>query len=97
VPGLHFELCYYRLIEYCIHHRLRRFEAGAQGEHKITRGFDPVRTWSAHWIGHSGFRRGIHAFVRQERAEMGRYFRALASHSAYRDGAAPLYDGGVLN
>ena len=97
VPGLHFELCYYRLIDYCIRHGLRRFEAGAQGEHKITRGFEPVRTWSAHWIGHPGFRRGIHAFVQQERSEMGRYFQALASHSAYRDGASPLYEGRVLS
>jgi len=47
---LHFELCYYQTIEFCIEQKLHKFDAGAQGEHKVMRGFDPVKTWSAHWI-----------------------------------------------
>ena len=56
--GLHFEICYYRLIEHCIRHGLARFDAGAQGEHKLLRGFLPVETHSAHWIADPRFREG---------------------------------------
>ena len=53
-PFLHFELCYYRAIDYAIAHGLARVEAGAQGRHKIQRGYVPQTTHSAHWIGHPG-------------------------------------------
>ena len=64
---LHFELCYYQTIEYAINHRLALFEAGAQGSHKVQRGFLPEKTYSAHWIEHSAFRKAIFDFLDQER------------------------------
>lgn len=85
--ALHFELCYYRGIEYCIREGLQRFEAGAQGEHKIWRGFLPVRTWSAHWIRHDLFREAIGDFVARERRAVSRYIEELRAHSPYRQAA----------
>ena len=82
--GLHFEICYYRLIEYCIRHRLRRFDAGAQGEHKLTRGFLPVETRSAHWIRDPRFREAIGRFVAEESSGLRRYRNAMDGHSPYR-------------
>lgn len=67
VPNLHFELCYYQGIDFCLVKRLEVFEAGAQGEHKIQRGFRPVLTTSAHKITHPGFAKAIEAFVVKER------------------------------
>ncbi len=67
-PFLHFEACYYQAIEYAIEHGLQRVEAGAQGEHKIQRGYLPVPTYSAHWIADPGFRRAVAAFLEQERS-----------------------------
>ncbi|RMD47593.1 MAG: GNAT family N-acetyltransferase, partial [Alphaproteobacteria bacterium] len=64
---LHFELCYYRAIEWAIAHRLARVEAGAQGPHKLARGYLPVATHSVHWIGDPGFRRAVAEFVAAER------------------------------
>jgi predicted N-acyltransferase len=86
--SLHFEICYYRGIEYCIEHGLSRFEAGAQGEHKLTRGFTPVGTHSFHWIRDSRFRRAIEEFVTRERAQTRGYIEAAARHSPYRRGDA---------
>jgi len=63
---LHFETCYYRAIDYAIEHGLQRVEAGAQGEHKIQRGYLPVRTYSAHWITHSGLRDAVARFLLEE-------------------------------
>ena len=82
--GLHFEMCYYRLIEYCIRHGLQRFDAGAQGEHKLMRGFLPVETRSAHWIRDSRFRDAISRFLADERAGITSYRSAMARHSPYR-------------
>jgi uncharacterized protein len=66
---LHFEACYYQGIEYCIRHSLQHFDPGAQGEHKIQRGFTPIKTFSYHWIKDSGFRSAIDNFlVREQRA-----------------------------
>jgi predicted N-acyltransferase len=65
--SLHFELCYYRLIEYAIEQGITRFEAGAQGAHKIQRGFLPNLTYSAHWIEHPSFRRAIADFIEDEK------------------------------
>ncbi len=66
-PGLHFECCFYRLIEYAIEKRLEIFEAGAQGEHKFLRGFAAYPTHSAHWIAHPGGERAIAEFLESER------------------------------
>jgi uncharacterized protein len=65
-PFLHFEACYYRAIEFAISRGLKRVEAGAQGEHKILRGYLPVPTWSAHWIHDPGFRLAIEDFLKRE-------------------------------
>lgn len=66
-PFLHFELCYYQAIEHAIATGLARVEAGAQGEHKLMRGYEPVATYSAHWIAHGGFRRAVAEFLTAER------------------------------
>ncbi len=66
VPFLHFELCYYQAIEFAIAHRLARVEAGAQGEHKVSRGYLPVPTFSAHWIAHPGLREAVARFLARE-------------------------------
>lgn len=67
-PFLHFELCYYQAIDVAISLGLSRVEAGAQGGHKLARGYEPVETWSAHWIVHPGFREAISDFLVRERA-----------------------------
>ncbi len=82
--SLHFEACYYRAIDYCIEHGLTRFEAGAQGEHKISRGFLPTATYSAHWIAHEGFRNAIEDFLTREKIVMERHMQELAEHSPYK-------------
>lgn len=63
---LHFEACYYQGIEFCIERGLKKFDAGAQGEHKVQRGFKPVNTWSNHWIQHPEFRQAIGNFINHE-------------------------------
>lgn len=85
-PFLHFELCYYQTIEYCIENRLKTLDAGAQGEHKINRGFVPVSTWSAHWIADHNFRLAIGDFLVREQKTMGDYMQQLSGHLAYRSG-----------
>ena len=88
-PFLHFELCYYRAIDFAIAHGLRRVEAGAQGEHKIQRGYRPVPTYSAHMIYHAGLRRAVANFLDQERPAMLAEIEALAAASPFRqDGEA---------
>lgn len=82
--NLHFELCYYQTIEYCIRHGLRRLDAGAQGEHKLARGFVPVSTWSSHWIADRGFRNAVQDFVQRERGALERHLEELESHVAFR-------------
>ncbi|MCB5425612.1 N-acetyltransferase [Altererythrobacter sp. CC-YST694] len=67
-PFLHFELCYYQAIDHAIARGLSRVEAGAQGGHKLARGYEPVRTWSAHWIADRRFRAAVADFLKQERA-----------------------------
>ena len=66
IQGLHFEVCFYRGIEYAITHGLKKFDPGAQGEHKIARGFEPIETCSFHYIGHPGFRDAIANFLEEE-------------------------------
>lgn len=86
MPFLHFELCYYRAIEFAIENRLPRVEAGAQGEHKIQRGYLPVPTYSAHWIAHPGLRRGVADFLVHERRAMEQEIAELATLSPFRRG-----------
>ncbi|MBU2966452.1 GNAT family N-acetyltransferase [Amphritea sp. 2_MG-2023] len=64
--SLHFETCYYQGIEHCIHHQLQRFDPGAQGEHKIQRGFEPIETWSSHWLAHPEFQQAVQRFTQEE-------------------------------
>jgi predicted N-acyltransferase len=82
-PFLHFEACYYRAIDFAIEHRLARIEAGAQGEHKVHRGYLPQRTWSAHWIIHDGLRRAVGRFLEAERPAVEAQIALLASESPY--------------
>lgn len=82
--SLHFETCYYQGIEYCIREGLGCFEPGAQGEHKIARGFLPVPTWSAHWLADEGFRAAIARFLDQEQTAMADYMAELSAQSPYR-------------
>jgi uncharacterized protein len=89
VPFLHFEACYYQAIDYAIQHGLARVEAGAQGEHKIQRGYLPQRTYSAHWIAHQGFRDAVADFLRRERPQVGRQIKALGEYSPYKEAPAP--------
>jgi predicted N-acyltransferase len=83
-PFLHFELCYYRAIDWAIAHGLKRVEAGAQGRHKIQRGYMPQPTYSAHWITHTGLRRAVANFVAEERAGIECEMAALAEQSPFR-------------
>jgi predicted N-acyltransferase len=85
-PFLHFELCYYRAIDWAIEHGLKRVEAGAQGRHKIQRGYMPKPTYSAHWITHAGLRRAVADFLVDERAGITAEMAALAEESPFRKG-----------
>jgi len=82
--ALHFETCYYQGIDYCIAHGLECFEPGTQGEHKISRGFLPVATWSAHWIAQPDFGSAIARYLREESRHVDRYMTAVDGHSPYR-------------
>ena len=82
--SLHFETCFYQGIEYCIENNLKKFEPGAQGEHKITRGFLPTKTWSAHWINNEDFREPIYTFCQREQHAMRGQCEELMSLSPYR-------------
>ena len=83
VEGLHFEACYYQGIEYCLREGLQRFEPGAQGEHKLARGFLPTATHSFHWIGDARFRGAIADALARERRALLAYGEDLAEHSPY--------------
>ena len=82
---LHFEACYYRAIEFAIEHGLSRVEAGAQGEHKIQRGYMPVETYSAHWIPDPAFREAVGRFLKRERQDVAYETAALAGHTPFRN------------
>ena len=84
--SLHFEACYYQGIEYCIRHGLEVFQPGAQGEHKISRGFLPTPTWSAHWIADDRFRELIANFLDHETSAMYGYIEELNQRSPFREG-----------
>ncbi|MBA8883212.1 GNAT family N-acetyltransferase [Dokdonella fugitiva] len=83
VPGLHFEACYYQGIDYCLREGLDTFEPGAQGEHKLARGFLPTRTRSFHWIADTRFRAAIAAALQREAIALEDYRSDLLAHSPY--------------
>jgi uncharacterized protein len=83
---LHFEACYYQGIEYCIANKLQRFDPGAQGEHKIQRGFKPIETWSNHWVAHPGFSEAIDDFLRRDNQAMETYLLEARELLPFRDG-----------
>ncbi len=85
LPGLHFETCYYQGIEYCLEHGLHHFEPGAQGEHKLARGFLPTCTHSRHWLAHPIFHHAIDTWCRQDRDAVDHYHRAALLHSPFRE------------
>ena len=82
--SLHFETCYYQGLDFCLQRGLQRFEPGAQGEHKIARGFLPTPTWSAHWLADAHFARAVQQFLQHETEGMQDYMDELAGHSPYR-------------
>jgi uncharacterized protein len=88
--GLHFETCYYQGIELCLAGRLAHFDAGAQGAHKLARGFEPVLTRSAHRLADARLARAVGAFLERERAAVAQRQALLAEHSPYRSEAATL-------
>ena len=83
-PGLHFETCYYQGIEYCLREGLRVFEPGAQGEHKLARGFLPTFVRSRHWIADADFADALRRWCAEETRSVERYAATLASHSPFR-------------
>ena len=84
--ALHFETCYYQGIEYCIETGKQLFEPGTQGEHKISRGFSPVSTWSAHWLAHPEFANAIERYLDEEGRHIDRYIEAVDEHTPYKSG-----------
>jgi predicted N-acyltransferase len=90
-PFLHFELCYYQAIDFAIRHKLRFVEAGAQGEHKLARGYLPVTTHSAHYIADPALRRAIADFLRRERAHVAAAGEILTEAGPYRKDLVDRY------
>lgn len=84
VPFLHFELCYYQAIEAAIDMGLTRVEAGAQGDHKLARGYEPVTTYSAHYLTHPGLRDAVANFLRHERRAVAQHIDVLGEHTPFR-------------
>lgn len=84
VNCLHFEACYYQPLEWCIAHGYRRFEGGAQGEHKMARGLMPVRTWSAHWLADERFSGAVHRYLEREGAGVDAYVDELAERNPFK-------------
>lgn len=82
--SLHFETCYYQGIEYCIARGITAFEPGTQGEHKISRGFVPTETWSAHWLSHPQFGTAVESYLDRERDYIDRYIDVVRDHVPYR-------------
>ena len=84
LPGLHFETCYYQGIDYCLREGLTRFEPGAQGEHKLARGFLPRFVHSRHWIADRGFAAALVPWCAEEADAIRRYAATLHAHSPFR-------------
>ncbi|MBY5809794.1 GNAT family N-acetyltransferase [Rhizobium leguminosarum] len=85
-PFLHFEVCYHQAIDFALSKGLKRVEAGAQGEHKLARGYLPVTTHSAHYVAHAGLRRAIGDYLARERADVEQMSELLTEHSPFRKG-----------
>lgn len=83
-PGLHFEACYYQAIEFCIARGIKTFEGGAQGEHKLARGFLPVVTQSAHWLAHPEFARAVDDYLQRESSAISGYVDQLNERSPFK-------------
>ena len=83
-PFLHFELCYYQAIDAAIERGLARVEAGAQGQHKLARGYEPVRTWSMHWIADPGLRAAVADFLERERMGVAQEQLFLGERTPFR-------------
>ena len=82
--GLHFETCYYQAIEFCIANNIKTFEGGAQGEHKLSRGFLPVTTRSAHWLAHPQFAEAVENYLKQETDAISEYVDQLHARSPFK-------------
>jgi predicted N-acyltransferase len=82
--GLHFETCYYQAIEFCIANNIKTFEGGAQGEHKLARGFLPVTTHSAHWLAHPQFSRAVEDYLQREASAISGYVDELNERSPFK-------------
>ena len=91
IPNLHFDACYYQPLAWCLENGWRRFEGGAQGEHKMARGLMPVATHSAHWLAHPQFREAVADFLTQEGEAMSEYIDELERHQPFK--ATPPDDG----
>ncbi|MFZ5708801.1 MAG: GNAT family N-acetyltransferase [Pseudomonadota bacterium] len=85
-PSLHFELCYHQAIDFAIGTGMKRVEAGAQGEHKLARGYLPVEVHSLHWIADPGFRDAVARYLRAERAAVGEEIEVMTAHGPFRRG-----------
>ncbi|MBV8405120.1 MAG: N-acetyltransferase [Gammaproteobacteria bacterium] len=83
--SLHFETCYHQGIEFCIERQIGRFEPGTQGEHKVSRGFEPAITWSAHYIADADFRHAIAEYLEREGAAVDAYALEVQGHVPYRE------------
>jgi uncharacterized protein len=83
-PGLHFEACYYQAIEFCIARGIKTFEGGAQGEHKLARGFLPVTIRSAHWLAHPEFSRAVEEYLQRETSAISGYVDELNERSPFK-------------
>jgi predicted N-acyltransferase len=92
-PFLHFEVCYHQAIDFAIDRKLRVVEAGAQGEHKLARGYRPVTTQSAHFIAHAGLRTAVADYLKRERREVERMGEYLDEHGPFRRGALQQLPG----
>jgi uncharacterized protein len=82
--SLHFETCYHQGIEFCIERGIARFEPGTQGEHKVSRGFEPARTWSAHYIRDARLRHAIGAYLEREGESVDEYAQEVRAHVPFR-------------
>ncbi len=83
-PFLHFEVCYYQAIDFAIVHGLKRVEAGAQGQHKLARGYEACQTRSAHYLRHAGLREAVEDYLRRERWAVERQNEVLNEHAPFR-------------
>lgn len=84
LPCLHFEICYYQAIDYALAHDMKFVEAGAQGEHKLARGYLPVTTHSLHWFGNAGFRDAVADYLEAERKAVDEEIEVLTSHGPFK-------------